>query len=85
MGDALWLMGGIGVGIDSDPPMFRDVWTSGSAPQNNVWTRYPQDAPWAINNKGGFPQSSVVFNGLMWCAGSNISLAPNPGIWYFLP
>lgn len=80
VGDSLWLMGG---NIDNSTP-FRDVWTIAGPPQKNSWTKYPQEASWPIGKEGA-PATSAVFNGLMWCVGSNPQFTPNPGIWYFLP
>lgn len=80
MGDSLWLLGG---SISNSKP-FGDVWSIGGPPQGRTWNRHAQDAPWAVEN-GGAPWTSVVFNGLMWCTGSNAQYQRNAGIWYFLP
>jgi hypothetical protein len=81
IGESLWLMGG---SISNSTPL-RDVWTIGGPPQSHIWTRHSQDAPWPIADQMGAPWASVVFNGVMWCAGSNAQYGPNPGIWFFLP
>ena len=75
LGESLWLIGG-----NASTTMFRDIWTI-HGPQFQTWTGYREQTPW----QESAPATSSVFNGLIWCVGSNPQFLADTAIWYFLP